>query len=114
MKRGSVLVDVAIDQGGCFETSRETTHTDPVYQVHEVVHYAVGNIPGAVPHTATLALTNATLPYLVALAVHGPTEACRRDPVLAGGLNTESGAVVNEVVADALGVRAGVPSFVAG
>ena len=102
MRPGSVIVDVAIDQGGCVATARETTHHDPVYLRHDVVHYCVGNIPGAVPHTSTLALTNATLPYLVELAVHGPDEACRRDPVLAHGLNVAGGRVVNEAVAEAL------------
>jgi alanine dehydrogenase len=102
MRPGSVIVDVAIDQGGCVETSRETTHHDPVYELHGVVHYCVGNIPGAVPATSTLALTNATLPYLVALAVHGVDEACRRDPTLAAGLNTRGGEVVNAVVKEAL------------
>ncbi|MFN7149230.1 MAG: alanine dehydrogenase, partial [Microthrixaceae bacterium] len=109
MRPGSVVADVAIDQGGCIETARETSHHDPVYQVHGVQHYCVGNIPGAVPVTSTQALTNATLPYLVDLAVHGPVEACRRDPVLAHGLNTEGGAVVNAVVADSLGMTAGTP-----
>lgn len=113
MRPGSVIADVAIDQGGCIETARETSHHDPVYEVHGVLHYCVGNIPGAVPVTSTSALTNATLPYLVALATLGPTEACRRDPVLAGGLNTEGGAVVNAVVADSLGMSAGTPSFAA-
>lgn len=107
MKPGAVIVDVAIDQGGCVEGIRETSHHDPVYDRHGVVHYAVGNIPGAVPHTSTHALTNATLPYLADVAVHGPEEACRRDPVLAHGLNTRGGEVVNPVVADAL--RAGSP-----
>jgi alanine dehydrogenase len=102
MRPGAVIVDVAIDQGGCVATARETTHHDPVYEHHGVLHYCVGNIPGAVPNTATRALTNATLPYLVELAVHGPAEACRRDPVLAGGLNVEGGRVVNPVVAEAL------------
>jgi alanine dehydrogenase len=111
MKPGAVIVDVAIDQGGRVETSRETTHHDPVYVAHGVVHYCVGNMPGAVPATSTHALTNATLPYLVEVAVHGPTEACRRDPSLAPGLNTEGGQVVNPVVAEALGVPAGTPSF---
>jgi alanine dehydrogenase len=110
MKPGAVIVDVAIDQGGCVATSRETTHHDPVYVEHEVLHYCVGNMPGAVPATSTHALTNATLPYLVEVAVHGATEACRRDPALAPGLNTEGGQVVNAVVAEALGVPAGVPS----
>ena len=107
MKPGAVIVDVAIDQGGCVETSRETTHHDPTYVEHGVVHYCVGNMPGAVPATSTHALTNATLPYLVEVAVHGATEACRRDPALAPGLNTEGGQVVNAVVAEALGVPAG-------
>jgi alanine dehydrogenase len=110
MKPGAVIVDVAIDQGGCVETSRETTHQDPTYVQHGVVHYCVGNMPGAVPATSTHALTNATLPYLVEVAVHGATEACRRDPALAPGLNTEAGQVVNAVVAEALGVAAGAPS----
>ena len=110
MKPGAVIVDVAIDQGGCVETSRETTHQDPTYVEHGVVHYCVGNMPGAVPATSTHALTNATLPYLVEVAVHGGTEACRRDPALAPGLNTEHGQVVNAVVAEALGVAAGKPS----
>jgi len=102
MKPGAVIVDVAVDQGGCVETTHETTHHDPVYERHGVVHYAVGNIPGAVPATSTHALTNATLPYLVALATLGADEACRRDPALARGLNTRGGEVVNPVVADAL------------
>lgn len=111
MQPGAVIVDVAIDQGGCIETSRETTHHDPTYVAHDVVHYCVGNMPGAVPATSTHALTNATLPYLVEVAVHGVTEAARRDPVLAHGLNTEAGRVVNPVVAEALGVEAGPPSY---
>jgi alanine dehydrogenase len=102
MKPGAVIVDVAIDQGGCVEGIRETSHHDPVYERHGVVHYAVGNIPGAVPHTSTHALTNATLPYLVDVAVLGAEEACRRDPVLGHGLNTRGGEVVNRVVAEAL------------
>ena len=111
MRRGSVVADVAIDQGGCIETARETSHHDPVYTLHGVQHYCVGNIPGAVPATSTQALTNATLPYLVELAAVGPTEACRRDPALGHGVNTEAGAVVNPVVADSLGMSAGTPSF---
>src|SRR5690606_11511668 len=110
MKPGSVIVDVAIDQGGCVETSRETTHQDPTYVVHDVVHYAVGNVPSAVPATATQALTHATLPYLVDVAVHGPTEACRRDPALAHGQNVEGGRIVNPAVAEALGEPVGEPS----
>ncbi len=104
MRRGSVLVDVAIDQGGCFETSRETTHTDPVYQVHEVVHYAVGNIPGAVPHTSTYALTNATLRYAVSLASRGVAGAVAAHPELEPGLNVVGDAVCHPAVADSLGV----------
>jgi alanine dehydrogenase len=103
MKRGAVIVDVAIDQGGCVEGIHETTHTDPVYDRHGVVHYAVGNIPGAVPHTSTYALTNATLPYLIELAERGLAEACRRDPALALGVNTLDGEVAHPVVAEALG-----------
>ena len=99
MRPGSVIVDVAIDQGGCVATSRETTHHEPTYVAHGVVHYCVGNIPGAVPATSTHALTNATLPYVVALAVHGPDEALRLDPDLAGGLNVRAGQVVHPAVA---------------
>jgi alanine dehydrogenase len=102
MKPGAVIVDVAIDQGGCVETARETTHHDPVYERHGVLHYCVGNIPGAVPTTSTLALTNATLPYVVELALRGVDEACRRDPALAGGLNTRGGELVNATVAEAV------------
>jgi alanine dehydrogenase len=102
MRPGAVIVDVAIDQGGCVATARETTHHDPVYEAHGVVHYCVGNIPGAVPATSTLALTNATLPYLTELALLGPDEACRRDPVLAAGVNTSQGQIVNDSVAEAL------------
>ncbi len=109
MKRGSVVVDVAIDQGGCIETIRETTHTDPVYTCHEVLHYAVGNIPGAVPHTSTYALTNVTLPYVVELAQWGVAEAVAADPALLGGVNVVSGQVTNAVVAEALGCSATEP-----
>ncbi|MGH9275035.1 MAG: alanine dehydrogenase, partial [Acidimicrobiales bacterium] len=113
MKPGAVVVDVAIDQGGCVETSHETTHDDPVFTVHDVVHYAVGNMPGAVPFSSTYALTNATLPYIVDVAVLGATGACRHDPALAHGLNTEGGHVVNAVVAEALDVPCGTPSYAA-
>jgi alanine dehydrogenase len=106
MKPGAVVIDIAIDQGGCIETSHETTHSDPTFVTHGVVHYAVGNMPGAVPHTSTHALTNATLPYLAELAEHGAAEAVRRDPALAKGLNIAGGAVVNAAVADALGREA--------
>lgn len=103
MPRGSVLVDIAIDQGGCFETSRETTHTDPVYAVHDVVHYAVGNIPGAVPNSSTYGLTNATLPYVVALADHGVRGAIERHPELLGGVSVVGGALTNLAVTESLG-----------
>jgi alanine dehydrogenase len=102
MTPGSVLVDISIDQGGCFETSRETTHHDPTYVVDGVVHYAVGNIPGSVPHTASRALSNATLPYVRALAL-GLDGAFRSRPELVGGVNTASGNLTNEAVAHALG-----------
>jgi alanine dehydrogenase len=101
MKPGTVMVDVAIDQGGCFETSHPTTHTDPTYVVDGIVHYCVANIPGAVPYTSTMALTNATLPYAISLAEHGWREACRRDASLALGLNVVNGKIVYQAVADA-------------
>jgi alanine dehydrogenase len=104
MKRGAVLVDVAIDQGGCFETSHETTHTDPVFEVHEVVHYAVGNIPGAVPHTSTYALTNATLRYAISLASLGVGGAVEAYPELLSGLNVVGTSVCHPAVAESLGV----------
>ncbi|MEQ8436015.1 MAG: alanine dehydrogenase [Ilumatobacter fluminis] len=102
MKPRAVIVDVAVDQGGCIETIHETSHDDPVYELHGVVHYAVGNMPGAVPHTSTYALTNATLPYILDVAVHGPEEAARRDRALALGINTVAGKVTNEPVAEFL------------
>lgn len=101
MKPGSVLVDISIDQGGCFATSRMTTHSDPTYVVHDIVHYCVGNMPGAVPHTSTYALTNATMPYVIALAEAGLQRAVSDDPALAKGVNTYKGAVVYEPVAEA-------------
>ncbi len=103
MKAGSVIVDCAIDQGGCVEHIHETSHADPVYDVGGVLHYAVGNIPAAVPNTSTYALTNATLPYVVALATRGVRDATAEDAELARGVNTVDGAVVNAAVADALG-----------
>ena len=109
MRSGAVIVDVAIDQGGCVETIRETTHSEPTYVVDDVIHYAVGNIPGAVPHTSTYALTNATLPYVVEIAEHGLRAAVDRDPALLGGVSTVAGEVTNEAVAEALGRRAGDP-----
>jgi alanine dehydrogenase len=102
MKPRSVIVDVAIDQGGCVDGIRETTHSEPVYERHGVLHYAVGNIPGAVPHTSTYALTNATLPYLVTLADLGAERAAQVDAAIASGINTRAGEVVNPVVAAAL------------
>jgi alanine dehydrogenase len=104
MKPGSVLVDIAIDQGGCFESSRPTTHSEPTYRVAGSVFYCVANMPGAVPHTSTYALTNVTLPYAVALAEHGWQTAVRRDPALALGVNLVAGDVVNAAVAEAHGL----------
>ncbi|MER5813141.1 alanine dehydrogenase [Streptomyces sp. NPDC002033] len=104
MKPGSVLVDIAIDQGGCFEDSRPTTHAEPTFMVHNSVFYCVANMPGAVPNTSTYALTNATLPYIVQVANLGWAEALRRDPALALGLNTHDGQVVYGPVADAHGL----------
>lgn len=105
MGKGSVLVDVAIDQGGCFETSHPTTHAEPIYEVDGIVHYCVANIPGAVPFTSTLALTNATLPYAIKLADKGWQQACREDKGLAAGLNVVDGKVVFPGVAEAFGME---------
>jgi alanine dehydrogenase len=101
MRPGSVLIDISIDQGGCFETSHMTTHSDPTYVVHEVVHYCVGNMPGAVPNTSTYALTNVTLPYALAIADLGLDAAVASDPTLAGGVNAYAGSLTNQPVADA-------------
>lgn len=101
MKPGTVLVDVAIDHGGCFETSHPTTHSNPVYEVDGILHYAVANIPGAVPYTSTLALTNATLPYAIRLADKGWREACKNDPGLADGVNIVDGKITFKAVAEA-------------
>jgi alanine dehydrogenase len=106
MRPGSVIVDVSVDQGGCVETTRPTSHSHPVYVEEGVTHYAVTNMPGAVPHTSTIALTNATLPYAQALAHWGSLEAARRDPALALGINTHAGHIVHAGVAEALGVEA--------
>jgi len=103
MKRGAVVVDVAIDQGGCFETSRPTTHTEPVYFVDGVLHYCVSNMPAAVPHTSTFALTNATFPYLLELANQGLEEACSHHPALCAGVNTYHGYVTHGGVAESQG-----------
>ena len=105
MKPGSVLVDIAIDQGGCFEDSRPTTHANPTYPVHESVFYCVANMPGAVPHTSTYALTNVTLRYAIELANLGWRDALRADPALGLGLNTHAGAVTYAPVAEAHGME---------
>jgi alanine dehydrogenase len=103
MKRGAVVVDVAIDQGGCFETSHATTHTEPVYFVDGVLHYCVSNMPAAVPHTSTFALTNATFPYLLELANKGLERACAQHPALCEGVNTYKGNVTHAGVAESQG-----------
>jgi alanine dehydrogenase len=104
MRPGSVLVDIAVDQGGCFASTRPTTHADPTFPIHESLFYCVANMPGAVPHTSTYALTNVTLPYVLAIADHGWADAVRRDPALAGGVNTVGGRLVPEPVAAAHGM----------
>src|SRR5215210_3965558 len=106
MKPGSVLVDIAVDQGGCFEDTHATTHADPTYQVHGSIFYCVANMPGAVPNTSTYALTNATMPYAVALADKGWQQACRDDASLALGLNTHAGQLTNGPVGEAVGIQA--------
>jgi alanine dehydrogenase len=105
MRSGSVLVDIAIDQGGCFEDSRPTTHAEPTFRVHNSVFYCVANMPGAVPNTSTYALTNVTLPYALSLANHGWREALKADPALALGLNTHDGTITNGPVAQAHGLE---------
>ncbi|MDX6352367.1 MAG: alanine dehydrogenase, partial [Streptomyces sp.] len=104
-----VIVDIAVDQGGCVETTHETTHADPVYEVHGVLHYAVGNVPGAVPHTSTYALTNSTLAYLLEVAEAGLRGAVERDPSLLPGVTTVSGRLTNAAVAEALGMPSADP-----
>jgi alanine dehydrogenase len=104
MKRGSVLVDISIDQGGCFETSRATTHSDPVYEIDGVIHYCVANMPGAVARTSAFALNNATLPFVLKLASKGAEAAMKADPHLAAGLNVSGGKIRHKAVADALGL----------
>jgi len=101
MRPGSVLVDIAIDQGGCFQDSHPTTHDEPTYRVHDSVFYCVANMPGAVPHTSTYALTNVTLPYALNLATKGWQRACRDDPALGLGVNTHAGEVTYAPVAQA-------------
>ena len=100
MRPGSVIVDVAVDQGGCCETTKVTYHDDPIYEVDGIVHYCVGNMPGAVPRTSTIALTNATLRYGLAIAKHGLEEACRKNPVLISGVNTYDGKLTCKNVAE--------------
>ncbi len=112
MKDGAVIVDVAVDQGGCVATTHETSHDAPVYELHGVLHYAVGNIPAAVPHTSTYALTNVTIPYAVEIATKGPREAVAQDAALATGLNTAMGSLANAAVAEALGLEAADPSAI--
>jgi alanine dehydrogenase len=112
MKRGAVIVDVAIDQGGCFETSKATTHENPIYEVDGVVHYCVANMPGAVARSSTIALGNATMPFMVALADKGWRDACRDDPHLMAGLNTHGGKLTNYAVGHALGIDVTSPSVV--
>jgi alanine dehydrogenase len=114
MRPGSVLVDISIDQGGCFETSRVTTHSDPTFVVDDVVHYCVGNMPGAVPRTSTYALTNVTLPYVVAIADLGLEGAIGADAALARGVNVYGGAITNEGVASAHGIEASPVTAVLG
>ena len=104
MKKGSVLVDISIDQGGCFEDSRPTTHDEPTYMVHDSVFYCVANMPGAVPHTSTYALTNVTMPYALALANRGLRDAIRESRALLPGVNVVNGQVTSEPVAEALGL----------
>ncbi|HTW87762.1 MAG TPA: alanine dehydrogenase [Candidatus Binataceae bacterium] len=109
MKRGAAIVDLSIDQGGISETSRPTTHAHPIYSLYDVVHYCVTNMPGAVPHTSTYALTNATLSYALEIADHGLREACARNPALRRGLNTHDGKVVHPAVAEALKMHPSSP-----
>jgi len=104
LEQGTVLVDIAIDQGGCFETSRPTTHEDPTFVIDEVIHYCVANMPGAMPRTSTQALSNATLPYIVELAGSGFDKIINSNPALSKGVNTFKGFLGNEKVADALGM----------
>ena len=103
MKRGSVIVDVSVDQGGCIETSRPTTHDDPVYEVEGIIHYCVANMPGAYPRTSTLALTNATLPYIKIMAEKGVVKAVQEDPIIRSALNTCDGKIVNTTLAESMG-----------
>ena len=110
MKPGAAIVDVAIDQGGCFETSRATTHDDPIYEVDGIVHYCVANMPGAVSRTSTIALGNATMPFLLALANKGWKKACSDDPHLMAGLNTHAGKLTYGAVGAAQGIDTITPA----
>jgi len=112
MKPGAAMVDVAIDQGGCFETSHATTHHDPIFDVDGIVHYCVANMPGAVARTATIALGNATMPFLLALADKGWRQACADDPNLLAGLNTHAGTLTCYAVGKALGIDVTSPALV--
>ena len=112
MKPGAVLVDISIDQGGCFEDSRETTHDRPTFAVHDTLFYCVANMPSAVPKTSTFALTTATMPYVLKLADHGWRAACRSDPALAKGLSTHDGALLSEQVATDLDLPFTAPASV--
>ncbi|MEM8582455.1 MAG: alanine dehydrogenase, partial [Pseudomonadota bacterium] len=112
MKPGAVLVDVAIDQGGCFETSKPTTHADPIYNVDGIMHYCVANMPGAVARTSTIALGNATMPFMLALADKGWQQACRDDPHLLNGLNVHAGQLTYYAVGKALGIDVISPQMV--
>lgn len=105
MKKGSIIVDVSVDQGGCIETSRPTTHDDPVYEVDGIIHYCVANMPGAYPRTSTLALTNATLPYIKIVAEKGVLDALKEDPVIRSALNTYEGKITNRALADSAGAK---------
>jgi len=111
MKPGAVLVDIAIDQGGCFETSRATTHDEPIYEVDGILHYCVANMPGAVPRTSTYALNNATLPFVQALAAHGTQDALNADPHLANGLTVAEGKIAHQAVAHDLGMEFVLPDW---
>jgi alanine dehydrogenase len=110
MPRGSVIVDISIDQGGCAETSRPTTHAEPTYVIDEVVHYCVANMPGAVARTSTFALNNATLPFMLAIADKGPLGAMAADPHLRNGLNVHAGRITHPAVAEALGLAFADPA----
>jgi alanine dehydrogenase len=105
MKKGSVLVDVSIDQGGCFETSKETTHKAPIYKIDDIIHYAVSNMPGALPRTSTLALNNATLPYAVEIANKGWKKAMKENPEIRAGANVVGGKITHKGVAEAFGLK---------